>query len=76
MEPCNVLIDNGCCKGLGQLKKDDVRQLVSNVSLSSTILKIKTELDHFMAGLDGAGVLHVISEISSSSSANVCGLGR
>ena len=62
MESCDVLIDNGCCKGLAQLKKDDVRQLVRNASLSSTILKIKAELDQFMAGLDEAGVLHVIQK--------------
>lgn len=62
MEACDFLIETGCSKGLARLKKCDVPQLVKNTALSCTVLKIKAELDQFMAGLNEAGVLHVIQK--------------
>lgn len=62
MEACDVLIETGCSKGLARLKICDVPQLVKNTALSCTVLKIKAELDQFMAGLNEAGVLHVIQK--------------
>ena len=62
MEACDILIESGCSKGLAQLKQCDVPQLVKNAALSCTVLRIKAELDQFMAGLDEAGVLHIIQK--------------
>ena len=62
MEACDILIESGCSKGLAQLKQCDVPQLVKNAALGCTVLRIKAELDQFMAGLDEAGVLHIIQK--------------
>lgn len=59
---CDVLLDCGCTKPLPQLKTDDVPQLIKCAALHSTILRIKSELDQFMAGINEAGALHAIQE--------------
>lgn len=65
MNDCDVLTECGCTKPLAQLKLADVPQLVKSAALHSTILRIKSELDQFMAGLDEAGCLHVLQEYPS-----------
>lgn len=72
MEACDVLIETGCSKGLARLKKSDVPQLVRNTALSCIVLKIKAELDQFMAGLNEAGVLPCYTKVSRPPSSNVC----
>ena len=65
MGACDVLLDCGCTKPLPQLKLDDVPKLIQCAALHSTVLKIKSELDQFMAGINEAGSLHVIQEYPS-----------
>ena len=62
MEACDILIESGCSQSLVQLKESDIPQLVKNAALGCTVLRIKAELDQFMAGLDEAGLLHVIQK--------------
>lgn len=62
MDACDVLLDCGFTKPLPQLKLGDVPQLVKSAALHATILKIKSELDQFMKGVNEAGCLHAIQE--------------
>ena len=62
MEACDILIESGCSQNLVQLKESNIPQLVNNAALGCTVLRSKAELDQFMAGLDEAGVLHVIQK--------------
>lgn len=64
MRACDVLLECGYTKPLSTLKAIDVTQLIKNVTLHSTILKIKSELDQFIDGLNEAGVLHSIRQYS------------
>ena len=65
MNHCDVLLECGCARPLAQLKLADVQQLVKSVALHCTILRIKSELDQLMAGVDEAGCLHAIQEYPS-----------
>ena len=60
MESCDVLLECGYTKPLATLKIADIPQLIKNTVLHSTILKIKSELDQFVAGIEAAGVLSAI----------------
>lgn len=64
MGACDVLLDCGYTKPLSQLKVDDVPQLIKLAALHSTVLRIKSELEQFMAGISEAGCLHAIQEYS------------
>ena len=63
MESCDVLLACGYTKPLATLKIADILQLLKNAVLLSTILKIKSELDQFVAGIEAAGVLSAIRNI-------------
>ena len=62
MDACDCLFECGVTKPLAQLKVSDVSHLIISAALHCTILKIKSEIDQFMAGLDEAGTLHAIKE--------------
>ena len=62
MRACDALLECGFTKPLSQLKLDDVLPLINSVSLHSTLLKIKSEVDQFKDGLNQAGVLHSIQK--------------
>ena len=62
MRACDVLLECGYAKPLSKLKAIDVPQLIKNATLHSTILKIKSELDQFIDGLNEAGILHSIRQ--------------
>lgn len=62
MEYCDILLDCGFTKPLATLKMKDVNLLVTCASLHSTLLRVKSELDQFINGLDAAHVLHAIRE--------------
>ena len=62
MEVCDNLLDCGFNKPLPTLKMCDVDPLIKCVALHYTVLKIKSELDQFMSGLDEAGCLNVIQK--------------
>ena len=62
MESCDILLECGFTKPLATLKKNDVNQLVKCASLHSTLLRVKSEIDQFISGLDAARVLHAIRE--------------
>ena len=47
-------------KPLATSKKNDVNQLVKCASLHSTLLRVKSEIEQFISGLDVARVLHAI----------------
>ena len=54
------MLECGFTNSLCTLKLSDVPLLVKSAALHSTILKIKSELDQFIDGLDTAGLLHTI----------------
>ena len=62
MDSCDILLECGFTKPLATLKMKDVNQWVKCASLHSTLMRIKSELDQFISGLDAACVLHAIRE--------------
>ena len=60
LNACDILVECGYTKPLCTLKLNDVSQLIKNATLHSAILKIKSELDQFVDGIDEAGVLDSI----------------
>lgn len=62
MESCDVLVECGFIKPLATIKISDVPQLLKCASLHSTVLRIKSELDQFIGGLNTAGVLSAIRD--------------
>ncbi len=60
MEACEVLVSCGFNRPIPLLTHRDVPQLIECVSLHSTILVIKAELDHVMQGLEDVGVLSTL----------------
>lgn len=60
IESCNILLECGLTKPLATLKMEDIPQIVKSASLHSTILRIKSELDQFISGLESAGLLPAI----------------
>ena len=54
MGACDVLLECGCTKPLPQLKLDDVSKFIQCSALHSTVLKIKSKVDQFMAGIHKA----------------------
>ena len=62
MDACDALLECGFTKPLLKLTLDDVSQLINSATLHSTLLRIKSELDQFLDGLNQAGVLHSIQQ--------------
>lgn len=60
MDSCEVLISCGFNKPIPLLTPRDVPQLIECVSLHSTILVVKAELDHIIQGLEDVGVLKTL----------------
>ena len=56
----DCLLQCGVTKPLTQLKVEDVPNIVRNIALHTTVLKVKAALDQFKDGLKEAGILSSI----------------
>jgi len=65
MNACDLFLDCGVGKPLMSMTRKDVPQLVKIAALHSCIMKVKAELDQFVAGLKEAQVLDVIRKYPS-----------
>ena len=60
MELCDILMSCGFNRPTAKLDLCDVPQLIECVTLHSTLLIVKAELDDITKGLSDAGVLEVL----------------
>ena len=64
MKECDLLVSCGFTKPLATLTKRDVPRLMEAVSLHTTVLVVKGELDQLILGLEDSGVLHALRTYS------------
>jgi hypothetical protein len=57
MDNCDILINYGVTKPLTRVCAEDIPALVRSVAVDSVIMKVKSELDQFIEGLEESGVL-------------------
>jgi len=63
MEACDLLVTCGYTRPIPQLSYRDVPHLIECVTLHSTILVVKAELDDLIKGLEDAGVLQTMRSL-------------